>query len=75
MNSITMKTADRLILPNVALALGIAETDDLNAFEQGAFDGFEQGFELSIGMSYDSIYRQWCYDVGTYIGSSIAVRP
>lgn len=52
-------------------------------FMRGVEDGFEQGFELSMGMSYDlgeappdvEARRQWAYDVGTYLGACLAVRP
>lgn len=46
----------------------------VSALACGMGDGHEQGFELSMGMSYDDLNCQWAYDVGTYIGASLAVR-
>lgn len=48
---------------------------DLAALRQGIEDGHEQGFELSMGMTYDDIDAQWAYDIGTHIGACLAVRP
>ena len=59
------------------------EIEEEAQFMRGVEDGFEQGFELSIGMSYDlgeappevEARRQWAYDLGTYVGACLAVRP
>jgi hypothetical protein len=67
---LVMATADAIKIRNRA------------AFRTGVIDGFEQGFDLSMGMSYHDTFEgvppnvsQWEYDLGTYIGACLAVRP
>ena len=48
---------------------------NFDAFNVGVNDGYEEGFELSMGMSYDNDVDQWVYDIGTHIGACLAVRP
>lgn len=48
--------------------------DDVSALTAGLDDGYEQGFELGMGMSYDDLDKQWAYDTGAYIGACLAVR-
>jgi hypothetical protein len=57
----------------IAQALKI-EGAEVSALACGIDDGFEQGLELTSGMSYDSVEAQWAYDVGTYIGFCLKVR-
>lgn len=45
------------------------------AFDQGVRDGYEQGFELSLGMTYDDAQTQWEYDTGAHIGACLAAHP
>ena len=45
------------------------------ALATGIADGMEQGFELSMGMTYEDADDQWAYDCGTWLGASMAVRP
>jgi len=59
-------------LYTVAAALGITNSA---AFIAGYLDGKEQGFHLTVGMSYDDLHSQWAYDVGTHIGACAAVHP
>jgi hypothetical protein len=51
-----------------------ASPEHVRALDRGLVDGFEQGFELSIGMTYNDLDAQWAYDVGTYVGACLAVR-
>lgn len=39
----------------------------------GVRDGFEQGPELSSGMSYNDLRQQDFYDAGTHIGCAVGV--
>ena len=50
-----------------------ATKEHLKAFKVGFEDGFEQGAELSTGMSYDEPRAQDVYDAGTHIGCGVAV--
>lgn len=59
-------------LQQVAAALHI---QNVAALQTGYADGKEQGFELSMGMSYDDPHSQWAYDVGTHLGACVAVHP
>jgi len=59
-------------LEKAALCLGVT---NMPAFACGADDGREQGFELSVGMSYSNEMDQWCYDLGTLLGATLAVYP
>lgn len=69
-----MKTTplDPAVVARIGDALGVV---NFAAFRTGVEDGHEQGFELSMGMSYDDLDHQWEYDIGTHIGASLAVRP
>jgi len=58
----------------VALAY-VLHVDNVEALRTGYEDGKEQGFELDSGMSYDDKHSQWAYDIGTWIGASIAAHP
>ena len=58
----------------IAAGLGISDKNAIKALNTGIEDGYEQGLELSMGMTYDSQLRQWAYDVGTYIGACLKVR-
>lgn len=58
-------------LMDLAIPLGIK---NMGAFRTGFNDGYEQGFELSMGMTYIDKLSQWEYDTGTYIGACLAVR-
>ncbi len=66
-----MKTLNPVMVTEAGMALQIK---NLPAFRTGVTDGFEQGFDLSTGMSYDDPSSQWAYDTGTYIGACLAVR-
>jgi hypothetical protein len=59
-------------LERVAIALRIS---NLPAFLTGCADGKEQGFELTMGLSYEDEIDQWCYDTGTHLGACLAVHP
>lgn len=59
-------------LSYLAAALDIENAD---AFRTGFHDGRHQGFDLSMGMTYDDPYSQWAYDVGTHLGACAAVHP
>ena len=61
-------------LMHTANSLDIVSEWDVQAFLTGVEDGKEQGFELSSGMSYEDLSRQWAYDTGTYIGACLRVR-
>lgn len=58
----------------IALLAATLNIVNLDAFALGMEDGYEQGFELSTGMSYDDDESQWAYDTATYIGACLAVR-
>lgn len=55
-------------------ALGL-DPIHFEAYRTGLLDGFEQGFELSMGMSYDDLVFQWAYDTGTYLGACLQHHP
>lgn len=38
------------------------------AFRTGLVDGWESPYEMSVGMSYESDYRQWLWDQGSIWG-------
>lgn len=61
-----------LNIQQLAAALQIV---NVAAFNTGYQDGLEQGFELSMGMTYDNDIDQWAYDVGSHIGACAAVHP
>ena len=65
------QTEVRIKAEQLALVLDVT---NVAALRTGIEDGFDQGFELSSGMSYDDLDDQWAYDVGTYIGACLAVR-
>ena len=55
--------------------LGLSQSlgcNNVAALATGYADGFEQGFELSCGVTYDDLDSQADYDTGTYIGACIA---
>ena len=66
-----LKVLDGKIVEAVAKALEVKHEP---AFVTGITDGFEQGFELSVGMTYTDMDYQWEYDIGAYIGACLAVR-
>lgn len=68
----TTNTRQEVDLGALAAVLHI---NNVPALVTGYEDGKEQGFELSMGMSYDDDHSQWAYDVGTYIGACVAVHP
>jgi hypothetical protein len=45
----------------------------LKAITMGLLDGWQQGPELSVGMSFDDLRRQQVYDAMTYLGCGFAV--
>lgn len=65
------KPLDPVMVEKLAFTLGILNNA---AFRTGVEDGYEQGFELSMGMTYDDLNDQWAYDTGTHIGACLAVR-
>lgn len=65
---------DTLNRTALADAFGLTDSNHRAALRTGIDDGHEQGFELSMGMSYDDLDAQWAYDMGTYIGACWAVR-
>lgn len=73
MNTInnTSAKAVTIDLDAVARLLGIGNT---TPFKVGYADGFEQGFELIMGMSYEDDSAQWAYDLGTHIGAAFKVK-
>lgn len=52
----------------------VLQITNFAAFSTGLDDGFEQGFELSTGLTYGNTSDQWHYDIGTHIGACLAVR-
>lgn len=45
----------------------------IKAFIIGTRDGFEQGPELTMGMSYEDLRLQDFYDAGTHIGCALGI--
>lgn len=64
---------DDLNIDLIAVGLALKGENQGKALRTGIQDGFEQGFELSMGMSYDDMDCQTAYDTGTYIGACVAV--
>lgn len=58
----------------IAQALKIEPGQQTSALACGIDDGFEQGLELSMGMSYDDLDCQWAYDVGAWLGACMKMR-
>ena len=67
-------TASKYSYTLIAQALRLEGRYEVSALACGIDDGFEQGFELSSGLSYEDLGRQWAYDVGTYIGACLKAR-
>lgn len=59
----------------IAALAAVLDIFNVEALATGIADGKEQGFELSMGMTYEDGNDQWAYDCGTWLGASIAVRP
>ena len=53
----------------------VLHVENVAALRIGYEDGKEPGFELSLGMSYEDECDQWAYDIGTWVGASIAAHP
>ena len=54
----------------LALVLGVK----FHQFRVGVMDGIEQGFEISVGMTYLYLDHQFAYDTGTWIGTCWIAR-
>ena len=76
-------SAHHLALALAQAAARALRIDEEVQFLKGVEDGYQQGFELSVGMTYElgeapadvEAKRQWAYDLGSYIGACLAVRP
>lgn len=59
----------------IAVGLGLSSDDERRALRQGHSDGYEQGAELALGMTYDDLDVQRAYDIGTHLGAWDAAHP
>lgn len=69
-----MDTATKYGYTLIAQALHIERSEEVSALACGIDDGYEQGFELSTGITYHDLDCQWAYDTGTYIGACLKLR-
>lgn len=71
--------------PNGVETLGVVRVDvtvmsallgaSSRVLHKGLLDGYEQGHELSMGLTFVQLNDQWAYDIGTHIGASLRSHP